>query len=204
MANQIQYLFSKKLYKSDTDKLCRIIIGRRNVQAFILPLYTREEREDIHEGTEHELRCLDIHSNTEESFKFKFFTSSKCYELKSGWSNFVKRRQLKVGDVIHFYSRIDTNELCIRVEQDIDLELRLGSSNAVCGKEIKKPEKKLYGEGSQKSKKLKLEPRPLSSEMLYGEDSKKGKEIDLELRISSSEASCSKEFKTDEDIESPP
>ncbi|XP_057854526.2 B3 domain-containing protein At5g06250 [Cryptomeria japonica] len=197
MANQIQlgifqYLFSKKLCKSDTDKLCRIIIGRGNVHAYILPRFTSEQRDDIHKGTEHELRCLDIDSNMKESFKFKFLKSSKCYELKSGWSRFVERRQLKVGDVLHFYTRIDTNELCIRVEQDIDLELRLGSSNAVCGKKIKKPEK-LYGEGSQKLRKLKHEQRPLSSE-LDGEESKKRKEIDLELRISSSEASCSKEF----------
>ncbi|GLJ25429.1 hypothetical protein SUGI_0486990 [Cryptomeria japonica] len=167
-------------------------------------MFTSEQREEIRKGREHELRYLDIDSNMEESFKFKFLTSSKCYELKSGWSDFVERRQLKVGDVLHFYTRIDSNEVCIRVDQEIDLELRLGSSNAVCGKDKKKPEKKLYGEGSQKSKKLKLEPRPLSSEMLYGEDSKKRKEIDLELRISSSKASCSKEFKTAEDIESPP
>ncbi|GLJ25425.1 hypothetical protein SUGI_0486920 [Cryptomeria japonica] len=77
-------------------------------------------------------------------------------------------------------------------EQNMSCDICRAETTEMCGKKIKKPEK-LYGEGSQKLRKLKHEQRPLSSE-LDGEESKKRKEIDLELRISSSEASCSKEF----------
>ncbi|XP_057849640.2 B3 domain-containing transcription factor NGA2 [Cryptomeria japonica] len=168
----LQYLFSKELCTSDTNKLCRVIIPKAKAEAYILPMYTSKEREDIKEDKDLKLRGFDIDSNQEESFALKFLKSSKCYELKSGWSQFVQRRQLKMGDVFNFYVRSDTKQLCISCDQP--LKLKLASPEMLCGEEYKKPKmersEKLNGEWIEELKEENLKFRTSWLKMWYDQE----------------------------------
>ena len=99
------FLFKKKLFASDTGKLCRLIIPKPFVED-ILKFYTDHEIKQVKDPLNDEglsVRIYDLDDGIEETFVLKYWKSSDSYVFIHGWIIFVRRRALKAGDIIKFW-----------------------------------------------------------------------------------------------------
>ncbi|GAB4853661.1 hypothetical protein Ancab_017851 [Ancistrocladus abbreviatus] len=98
----------KKLNKSDVNMLCRLLISKTVVNAYVLPeLESQEKRDQV--CTKGGLKAIvwDYDTETQHPLTLEYWKSTdketQSYVFTSGWSRFVKRRGLTVGDEIGIF-----------------------------------------------------------------------------------------------------
>ena len=109
------FLFKKKLFASDTGKLCRLIIPKPFAEV-MLKFYTDHEIKQVKDPHNVEglsVRIYDSQHGIEETFAFKYWQSMESYVFKNGWIKFVRRRALKPHDTVKFWMDHANGRLCI-------------------------------------------------------------------------------------------
>ncbi|GAB4858990.1 hypothetical protein Ancab_010462 [Ancistrocladus abbreviatus] len=108
--NHDQWKIKKKLNKSDVNMLCRLLISKTVVNAYVLPeLETQEKRDRVRTKGGLKVMVWDCDTETQHPLTLEYWKSSKSYVFKSRWSGFVRRRGLTVGDEIGmFWDRLNT------------------------------------------------------------------------------------------------
>jgi len=97
-----EFIFRKKLFRSDIDRCCRLAIPKKAAQQRLLKYLTADEMRRVN-GEGIIFRVLDFEGEVEETFVLKHWGSSKTYVILQGWIEFVKRRSLNVGHTIEFW-----------------------------------------------------------------------------------------------------
>lgn len=91
----------KKLTASDIGTSCRLMLPRGMVEKQILANMNEDDVLAVQSRNGKDVTLFDMDNQTEDSFKFRLWGSSKCYCLNGGWTvNFVKERNMKVGDTV--------------------------------------------------------------------------------------------------------
>ncbi|GAB4853652.1 hypothetical protein Ancab_017843 [Ancistrocladus abbreviatus] len=108
--NHEPWKIKKKLNKSDVNMLCRLLISKTVVHAYVLPeLESQEKRDRVRTKGGLKVMVWDCDTETQHPLTLEYWKSSRSYVFKSGWSGFVKRRGLTVGDEIGmFWDRLNT------------------------------------------------------------------------------------------------
>lgn len=91
----------KKLTAGDVGDLSRLMLHSDQIEEHILP---HMEADNIRDGNEVRVRVWDSDTHSEHQLVFTQWRSSKSYVLKRNWiKDFVKRRNLKVGDEVGLF-----------------------------------------------------------------------------------------------------
>jgi len=95
-----ELLFEKKLFKSDINGNCRLAIPKKVVENRIFKFCTHDQMRQVN-GDGILFPIWD--EGIKETFVFKQWPSSRTYVILSGWINFVRRQELKIGDIVQFW-----------------------------------------------------------------------------------------------------
>ncbi|KAL5746384.1 hypothetical protein ACOSP7_027530 [Xanthoceras sorbifolium] len=116
------WTIKKRLTKSDLNGLSRLLIGKNLIHEHVLPLMSADAVQLVESGTGI-IVCVwdhDTHSTHQLMFK-KWSQSSKAYILSLAWTkDFVKRRDLKVGDQIGLFWDCHQSMFGFRILDRID------------------------------------------------------------------------------------
>ncbi|MED6211090.1 hypothetical protein PIB30_070208 [Stylosanthes scabra] len=91
----------KKLTKSDTGKLNRILFGSDLLENLMVPMLSVEAQREAECGMGTPIRVWDVDTMSMHHLILKRWASFKSYVLIGNWNKeFVRRRELKEGDVV--------------------------------------------------------------------------------------------------------
>ncbi|KAF8023100.1 hypothetical protein BT93_F0561 [Corymbia citriodora subsp. variegata] len=98
------YKIKKKLTQSDLGHHSRLMIGRDFVMSHVLRWMSEETVRQVESGKGAEVIVRDVDTCSEHRLVFVFWASSRSFVLNGGWiKEFVKRRELEVGDEVGIY-----------------------------------------------------------------------------------------------------
>ncbi|KAK3430457.1 hypothetical protein EUGRSUZ_E02039, partial [Eucalyptus grandis] len=98
------YKIKKRLTQSDLGHMSRLLIGRDSVKSQFLRWMNEETVRQVESSKGADVIVRDMDTCSEHRLVFVFWASSGSYVLKGGWiKEFVKRRDLAVGDEIGIY-----------------------------------------------------------------------------------------------------
>jgi hypothetical protein len=102
--NEYPWKIKKWMTGSDLGSLSRLLVQTNLVKNHILPFFGTDSLEETESGKGTRVRVWDQDSQSEHELVFKKWTSSNSYVFIGKWyKDFVKRRELKVGDLIGLY-----------------------------------------------------------------------------------------------------
>uniref|UniRef100_A0A2N9GQA8 TF-B3 domain-containing protein n=1 Tax=Fagus sylvatica TaxID=28930 RepID=A0A2N9GQA8_FAGSY len=102
--SEYPWKIKKWMKGSDLGSLSRLLVQTNLVKNHILPFFGTDSLEEIESGKGTRVRVRDQDSQSEHELVFKKWTSSNSYVFIGKWyKDFVKRRELKVGDLIGLY-----------------------------------------------------------------------------------------------------
>jgi hypothetical protein len=102
--NEYPWKIKKWMTESDLGSLSRLLVQTNLVKNHILPFFGTNSLGEIESGKGTRVRVWDQDSQTEHELVFKKWSSSNSYVFIGKWyKDFVKRRELKLGDLIGLY-----------------------------------------------------------------------------------------------------
>lgn len=131
-----EFLFDKHLNKTDLGSDCRLAIPKMSVERYFFKYFTEVEKERIQvegEAMDFPIIDLDLGEEIEKKWVFKRQPSTHTYVILGGWKDFVRRKELKVNDVVQFWwHNVQRKFLisCLSVEEKygVKIESRLSQS----------------------------------------------------------------------------
>ncbi|KAL4339515.1 hypothetical protein GQ457_08G002800 [Hibiscus cannabinus] len=95
------WCIKKKIVTSDLSDMSRLLLAKKLAESHILPHWDDERRAQIHTGVP--VSVYDCDTNDEYAMDFKRWKNGAYVFIKKWIPNFVKRRDLKLGDEIGIY-----------------------------------------------------------------------------------------------------
>ncbi|XVF59871.1 hypothetical protein PTKIN_Ptkin07bG0310500 [Pterospermum kingtungense] len=95
------WCIKKKLFESDLGNMTRLLLPFQMVESHVLPYWTADQRSKIKEGLP--VFVWDCDTNTEHHMVFKQWGSGANVLINNWMKDFVKRRELKLGDEVGLY-----------------------------------------------------------------------------------------------------
>ncbi|MBA0830602.1 hypothetical protein Goarm_015124 [Gossypium armourianum] len=95
------WCIKKQLYNSDLGNLSRLILPSELVESHVLPHWNADQLAQIQQGLP--VFVWDCDTNTQHYMKFKRWGKGANVLIKNWTTDFVKRRNLKLGDEIGLY-----------------------------------------------------------------------------------------------------
>lgn len=99
-----EFLFQKRLFKTDVGNDCRLAIPKNAAEGHFLKHCTLPESIQVEkEGMPFTIIDLDSDEEIEKRLVFKHQRSTQTYVILGGWKDLVRRRELKAGDIVKFW-----------------------------------------------------------------------------------------------------
>ncbi|KAF6145686.1 hypothetical protein GIB67_002780 [Kingdonia uniflora] len=96
-----RFNIKKVLTASDVNTLSRFLIRKADINTYILPGLSEEQRQQVESFEGLPVVVRDLDTNSEHQLRFKFSSKSHAYILISNWSeDFVRRRGLQEGNEV--------------------------------------------------------------------------------------------------------
>ncbi|KAF6167671.1 hypothetical protein GIB67_031254 [Kingdonia uniflora] len=96
-----RFNIKKVLTASDVNTLSRFLIRKADINTYILPGLSEEQRQQVESFEGLPVVVRDLDTNSEHQLRFKLSSKSHAYILISNWSeDFVRRRGLQEGNEV--------------------------------------------------------------------------------------------------------